>query len=197
MQRAAWFHSLAGAWCWRVLVVLALVSAVFSVSKPPPRADATSAGLAIGIGTNGIDRGFGIGTDAAGNIYATGSYGTTADFDPGPGVTSFTAVGSDDVWVAKYTPAGALVWVRSFGAGSVDNPTGLVVDATGAYVSGFFSGTVNFGLGDLHSAGNSDAFVVKLDLATGNTVWAQRFGGANRLFVTGRFQGNAFFSSFR
>src|SRR5215203_293397 len=120
-------------WCRQGLIALVLIgSGVVPLTAPRPT-EATTPVVAIGIGTNGIDRGFGIGVDDDGNIYATGSYGTTADFDPGPGVTAFTAVGSDDVWVAKYTPAGALVWAKSFGAGSVDNPTGFAVDATGVY----------------------------------------------------------------
>src|SRR5690348_271831 len=117
-------------WCHRGLIVLLLLgSGVVPLAAPPPT-EATTPVFAFGIGTNGIDRGFGIDTDSDGYVYATGSYGTTADFDPGPGVTSFTSNGSDDVWVAKYTQAGALVWAKSYGAGSVDNPSGLVVDAT-------------------------------------------------------------------
>lgn len=187
-------------WCRQWLVVLVLLgSGVVPLAEVQPT-EAASPRYAIGIGTTGIDRGFAVAVDSSGVVYAAGSYGETADFDPGPGVTSFTSNGSDDVWVAKYTPAGALVWAKSYGAGSVDNPTGLVVDATGVYVTGFFSGTVNFGLGNLQSAGNSDVFVIKLSLIDGSTLWQQRFGSTivdrghgiavsgTGVYITGRFQ---------
>jgi hypothetical protein len=188
---------------WLIALLLVTVDVV-PLAVPPP-VQATAPVFAIGIGTTGIDRGLAIDVDSEGNIYAAGSYGTTADFDPGPGVTSFTSNGSDDAWVAKYSKGGALVWAKSYGAFSVDNPTGLVVDSTGVYVTGFFSGTVNFGLGDLVGAGNSDVFVIKLSLTDGSTIWQQRFGSTTvdrgqaiaisgtGLYVTGRFQGTVNF----
>jgi hypothetical protein len=70
-------------WCRQGLIVLVLLgSGVVPLTTPEP-AQATTPRFAIGIGTNGIDRGFAIGLDASGAIYAAGSYGTTADFDPG------------------------------------------------------------------------------------------------------------------
>src|SRR5688500_1392048 len=52
----------------------------------------------------------------------------------------------------------------------------VVVDAAGnSYVSGYFSGTVQFGNTILSSSGNQDAFVTKVDSA-GNFVWAVSAG---------------------
>jgi hypothetical protein len=53
---------------------------------------------------------------------------------------------------------------------------GIASDASGNfYVTGSFSGTVDFGLGPVASAGNTDVFLMKLDPA-GSPVWVKRFG---------------------
>jgi hypothetical protein len=48
--------------------------------------------------------------DHAGDLAVTGYFNNTADFDPGPGVTSFTSVFGEDIFLAKYSAAGALYW---------------------------------------------------------------------------------------
>lgn len=45
--------------------------------------------------------GYGITTDGAGNIYTTGFFNSTADFDPNTSVFSLASVGSADVFVQK------------------------------------------------------------------------------------------------
>ena len=53
-----------------------------------------------------------VATDAAGNVYVTGSFKGNCDFDPSAGVTQLTSVAERDVFVAKYSQAGELTWVR-------------------------------------------------------------------------------------
>lgn len=48
--------------------------------------------------------------DHAGDLAVTGYFNNTADFDPGPGVTSFTSVFGEDIFLAKYSASGALYW---------------------------------------------------------------------------------------
>ena len=55
-----------------------------------------------------------------GNVYTTGVFSGTADFDPGPGTFNLTSAGAHDVFVAKYTAAGALVWARRLGGSGAD-----------------------------------------------------------------------------
>ncbi|HMU71944.1 MAG TPA: SBBP repeat-containing protein, partial [Ferruginibacter sp.] len=43
-------------------------------------------------------------TDPAGNIYATGYFSSTNDFDPGPGVFNLQSVNAEDIFLAKYRP---------------------------------------------------------------------------------------------
>jgi fibronectin type 3 domain-containing protein len=85
-----------------------------------------------------------------------------------------------------------------------DDGLAIAMDSTGnAYVTGDFSGSTDFGLGAVNSAGSRDAYVAKYN-ASGSLLWAKRFGGAyddfgegiavdasGNVFVTGKFQASA------
>jgi hypothetical protein len=45
------------------------------------------------VGSTGYDVGLNIATDTLGNVYTTGYYEGTVDFDPGPAIFNLTAVG--------------------------------------------------------------------------------------------------------
>jgi VCBS repeat-containing protein len=141
-------------------------------------------GFALRAGAGGDDwMGNAMATDASGNVLITGSFQAAADFDPGPGVYNLSSDGGCDTFVAKYSPAGALVWARSAGAADLDYGLGIAVAPDGSvYTTGCFTGTVDFDPGantfNLTSAGSSDIFVRKLD-SGGNLVWARRMGGAH------------------
>ena len=51
----------------------------------------------------GDDTGKAIATDSAGNVYSTGYFYGTADFDPGAGTFNLTSAGSYDVFISKLT----------------------------------------------------------------------------------------------
>ncbi|NVK04031.1 MAG: T9SS type A sorting domain-containing protein [Flavobacteriia bacterium] len=65
--------------------------------------------------TEGAVNGYGksVAVDDTGNIYVTGYYQGTADFDPSSGTDIFTSIG-DDAFLAKYSSNGNLLWVKSF-----------------------------------------------------------------------------------
>jgi len=58
------------------------------------------------MGGTSSDMSRGIGVDAAGNVYTTGSFTDTADFDPGPGSFKLTPTSREDVFVAKLSGSG-------------------------------------------------------------------------------------------
>ncbi|HRN42562.1 MAG TPA: T9SS type A sorting domain-containing protein, partial [Vicingus sp.] len=75
--------------------------------------------------------------DNAGNIYATGVYQGTADFDPSASTRSLTAAGSLDAFVAKYTSAGNHVWSYGIGSASFGEAGyGIKVDGAGSIALG-------------------------------------------------------------
>ncbi len=122
--------------------------------------------------------------DASGNIYITGFFLGTMDFDPGAGTQNRTAVGFRDVFVLKLTSAGAYSQVYTFG-GTVGDDRGksVAVDPSGnVYVTGYYSGTVNFdpvGTYNLTAFGTQDIFVAKFS-ASSSLEWAYSFGAGSQ-----------------
>ncbi|MBK9221931.1 MAG: SBBP repeat-containing protein [Saprospiraceae bacterium] len=121
-----------------------------------------------------------IALDALGNVYTTGFFQETTDFDPGPGTFNLTAFGNHDVYIAKLDPSGNLIWAKKMGGNNLDDGNSISVDAMGnPYTTGFFQGTVDFDPGpgtfNMTAFGDRDIFVSKLDLS-GNFVWAKKMG---------------------
>ena len=156
------------------------------------------------------DQATGVAVDGSGNIYTTGRFFGTADFDPGVGTFNLTGAGGQDIFVSKFDSAGNFVWAKQMGGGSGDFAVAVAVDGSGnVYTTGFFFGTADFDPGaptfNLTSAGGRDIFVSKLDSA-GNFVWAKRMGGVSfdeavgvavdgsgNVYTTGPFFGTADF----
>lgn len=151
--------------------------------------------------------------DKYGNIFLTGFFHGTVDFDPGPGLYNLTSnSGQEDVFVLKLNPQGNLVWARNMGGPSYDHGYSINVDAYGnVYTTGYFMGNSDFdpGLGTffLNSvAGTPDVFISKLD-SLGNFIWAKQIGGTGsdlgneigsdskgNIYVTGHFIGTVDFN---
>ena len=135
------------------------------------------------MGGTGDDGAFSIALDAFGNVYTTGPFGSTADFDPGPGVFNLTAAGNFDIFVSKLDASGNFIWAKNMGGAGDDEGLGLALDVAGnVYTTGVFSGISDFdpgaGVSNLTSAGGYDIFVSKLD-ASGNFVWVKGMGGVS------------------
>lgn len=124
-------------------------------------------------------------TSASGFVFITGGFQGTCDFDPGAGVTSLTSTGSNDIFFAKYTTTGNLVWAKK--VGSTGDDFGLAIELgtnDTIILAGYFSGAPNLVDFDpnpsstlgLASAGQSDGFIAKYDSA-GNYQWVRRIAG--------------------
>ena len=163
------------------LIVFSMLFSISFISVPSAKAW-SSAQTAVSV-FGGVGNEFSESTvvDSTGNIYTTGRFASTVDFDPGVGTSNLTSAGSSDVFVSKLDASGNLLWAKSFGAAAADAGLSIAVDSTGnVYTTGFFASTVDFdpgaGTTNLTTAGSSDVFISKLD-ASGNLVFAKRFGG--------------------
>ncbi|MFM1876962.1 MAG: hypothetical protein RL266_2699 [Bacteroidota bacterium] len=122
--------------------------------------------------------------DPDGNVYITGHFMNTVDFDPGPGTYGRTAVGGKDIYVMKLDASGNYLGSRAFGGSSNDQGNIIKADPYGhVYITGFFSTTTDFdpgsgGLSSHTSAGSLDAFVLKLN-PTWGVAWVSVLGGAD------------------
>ena len=131
----------------------------------------------------GPDRGAFINRDNRGDIYVTGRFQLTVDFDPSANTAELTSNGNQDIFVLKLDANGNYLWVKSFGGLESDIGFSLTHDNQGcSYVTGFFSGTIDFdsstNTAELTSNGNQDIFILKLD-ANGDYLWAKSFGGSD------------------
>ncbi len=121
---------------------------------------------------NGHDKGYGVAVDGSGNVYTTGGYDGASESGNFP-----ASNGDRDVFVTKLNAAGAHQWTTTFGGTDQDYGYGVAVDGSGnVYVTGRFTGTVDFGAGNVTSAGGRDVFVTKLN-AAGAHQWTTTFGG--------------------
>ncbi|MBN8694169.1 MAG: T9SS type A sorting domain-containing protein [Bacteroidetes bacterium] len=135
------------------------------------------------MGGPSADRAYAIATDASGNVYTTGSFQGTSDFDPGVGIFNLTSTGSNDIFISKLDANGNFLWAKTIGSAGSDVGKGINIDGTGNInITGSFQGTVDFdpntGTTNLTSFGSNDIFVLKLSPA-GNLVWAKNMGGSS------------------
>lgn len=109
--------------------------------------------------------------DRDGNSYVTGYFNGTVDFDPSAQTFNLSSRGgSDDIFVAKYSPSGEFIWAERFGGDDGDRGLGIAIDDRDldpanwiVYLSGRFEGSADFGPFDLQSAGDRDGFFARLD----------------------------------
>lgn len=161
-------------------------------------------------GGTSADYGLSLAVDASGNVFSTGFFNGTADFDPSANTSNLTSAGLDDFFISKLDASGNLVWVKQIGSTSYDEAKYITMDASfNLYITGSFNGTVDFdpsvNINNLTSAGGDDVFICKLD-ASGNFVWAKQLGGtsndyatsikvdaSNKVYTSGYFQGTGDF----
>jgi len=159
-----------------------------------------------GMGGDKPDYGYATTVDAANNVYITGSFSDTAAFKFA-GNDTLIAAGGMDVFLAKFDPAGSLIWVKRFGGNNNDAGNSVAIDkATGDV---FLTGTIGVGAADFNpggnggsvtSAGSNDVFLARYD-SSGNFIWVKALGGtgaedvrsvtvdgAGNVYITGDFK---------
>jgi hypothetical protein len=132
------------------------------------------------VGGADYDESTAVGTDGSGNVYLSGYFNATADFDPGTGTVEMTGAGMNDNFVAKFSPDGTFAWVKQYGSADFEAALAMKVTPAGEqYITGFYNGTVDFdpGTGTFEmtaSPNNNTGFLLKLD-SDGNFQLARNF----------------------
>lgn len=124
-------------------------------------------------GGSGQDDGEAVAVDPFGNVFVTGEFQGSATV----GGIPINSNGGLDMFVAKYSPVGNVLWVRTGGSTGGDEGRAVTTDSTGnVYITGFFSSNATFSGHLVSSEGGYDMFVIKYD-ANGNFAWLQSGGG--------------------
>jgi len=122
--------------------------------------------------------------DSNGDVFVSGIFGGTLDFDPGPGEEIYTADNYyAGVFVCKYTSQGEYLWTKVIlGEHILYNCCMELDQADNIYLGGFFNESVDFDPGPgeyiLSTPGNGSpthAYLCKLD-SDGNFIWAHSWG---------------------
>ncbi|MFN7911375.1 MAG: SBBP repeat-containing protein [Bacteroidota bacterium] len=155
------------------------------------------------VGTSGRETVNSIVLDKLGNLYITGFFEGTADFDPGPGVANLTKVGNGrDFYFAKYDSNGNYIWAKNLGGGNSDVGNSITIDSVGnVHIAGSFFGVLDFDPGPGTFTLSSGVFVAEYD-ANGNYMWARslpsngfhdalsvKVDALGNTYVTGFYQG--------
>ncbi len=168
-------------------------------NPPPPTGEHL---WSQGFGDGSEQSAWAVAADASGNAIVAGAFEGTVNFGGGDLASS----GGADVFLAKFGPGGAHVWSKGFDGFDYQEAHAVAVDASGnVIVAGRFFDAVDFGGGDLTSAGEDDIFVAKFG-PDGGHVWSRGFGdgdtqraygvavdASGNVIVTGGFYGTVNF----
>lgn len=163
---------------------------------------------------NGDQRAHDLALSPAGDIYVTGRSTGAAEIEGGTQESVSLPYSGTFMFLAKYDPAGNLVWVRNGTSTGQVSGKGVTVDASGdVYVAGWFLGDASFeGETVFGGQGLFDGFVAKYD-SSGEKEWVKSIStttrsgsyeingvatdGAGSIFLTGEFMGSVSVGAFQ
>src|SRR5258706_5463010 len=137
---------------------------------------------AIRAGDISNDEGQEIVADDFRNVFFTGTFSDTVDFDPGTAKINLSS--PHGIWatvIAKYNSTGNLCWAKELSFNGVGAVYSLQIDRRdNLYIAGIFQNTVDFDLGPdtayLTAHDFEDAFIAKYD-SSGNFIWVKNIDG--------------------
>lgn len=141
-----------------LILVTCITTSFFHSNAQPLLWEQTAGGDGI------LNEGKGISTDPSGNCYVTGYIQGLVNFST---TVTFTC-SEDDIFIAKYSGSGTLLWVKQAGGTKQDRANAICTDAQGnSYITGNCQATAQFDAITIPSG----SFVAKYD-QNGNCVWA-------------------------
>ncbi|MBL0048102.1 MAG: hypothetical protein IPP32_08420 [Bacteroidetes bacterium] len=158
--------------------------------------------------------------DNSGNIFFTGTFSDTVDFDPGVGIFQMISAptvtqGSysyTDIFITKFSSNGSFLWAKKIGNAFDDKIFSCALDSNNnIYSVGYTGGIVDFdpgpGIYSFNTLKTQQAYILKLD-SNGNFVWVKQLPSSlhsyaraisispdNMLNVTGTFSDTTVFDS--
>jgi hypothetical protein len=137
------------------------------------------------IGGANDDVAYSVVADESGNEYLTGCFRSPSlAFDANILTNNDSINGTEDIFLAKYTTTGNVLWAKSAGGTSDDDAFAVAVDTFGnTYLTGRFnSPVIKFGTDTLTNfiptGISSDIFLAKYN-TNGNVLWAKSAGGTD------------------
>lgn len=137
------------------------------------------------MGGTSLDFGFGITTDASGNVFVTGSFMDIVNFGDDFGTIEYkTSAGHIDAFITKIYSDGSYGATRRMGGTVTDRGYCIATDSSGnVYVSGIFMDNVNFGddfgaTDTKIASGGTDIFITCVN-SDGSYGWTRRLGGTH------------------
>ena len=150
----------------------------------------------------GYDKGVDIVTAQSGNVYVTGYFEDTLDFDPGPATDYRTATGGNNSFLVMYDSQGKYQWVQTWGDGGDGYPIRMINSGSNLYIVGYCNNTCDLdpGAGNVYVTANSYISIFNLDGSfssaiiydnvSGNIDAENIFYKSTDLYVTGTLYGS-------
>ncbi|HDS29603.1 MAG TPA: hypothetical protein ENN67_01030 [Firmicutes bacterium] len=146
----------------------------------------TNSGWVESWGGTGDDSAHGVAVSQSGNVFITGHFEQSVDFNPGDGVNMLDSNGGSDVFILELDASGEFKKAVHWGGSDNDSGTGICLDNSGnVFVSGFFSREVDFNPGaasmpvNIHDSIN--VFLSRFDSAI-SFHWTEHWGWKSGLF---------------
>jgi hypothetical protein len=109
--------------------------------------------------------------DASGNVYSTGQFNSTCDFDPTAGTFFMSASGGYDGFISVLTNSGNYSWAGKLSGAGQEMLSGMRVSGSAIYVTGYYNQTPDFDAGTntftITTSGSDDIFLVRYDGCSG------------------------------
>jgi hypothetical protein len=121
--------------------------------------------------------------DLSGEVYISGRFFFTIDFDPGASAYNLSSNGNCDVFICKLSSSGNFIWARSFGGTNADEIADITTDKfNSVYVCGdYLSSVIDFDPGPgtftVSTGAMQESYILKL-FSNGNFAWVKNTDAA-------------------
>ncbi len=179
-------------------------------SNPPAAATPISNSFAQKVNGNADNNGYGIVSDASGNIYSVGDFSNTITVGKGSNTSTLTSQGNYDGFFVKYNSTGDVQWAVQIAGTNYQTIADIAIDASSnLYIVGTLRGNTTFYSNStsptyVTSVGQEQAFFAKYN-TNGELLWYKTattsngynaraisiaIDASNNAYVAGYFSGN-------